>query len=152
QGPGVSVFLNIGPYGDIDHDGVNDGVDPCVDTDGDGFSDPTFVGQCPPDNCPHVANPDQTDTDGDGVGDACDPCPTGGDTAPAGDGLCGSADTCPDGATTDTTDTDHDGVGDACDNCVDVPNPDQADRDGDGYGDACQPTLEFEGIREDGGE
>lgn len=38
------------------------------DEDGDGIPD-----AC--DNCPHVANADQTDGDGDGVGDACDPNP-----------------------------------------------------------------------------
>jgi hypothetical protein len=38
------------------------------DEDGDGIPDAL-------DNCPHVANPDQTDRDGDGVGDACDPNP-----------------------------------------------------------------------------
>jgi len=37
------------------------------DMDGDGFSDSV-------DNCPTIANADQTDSDGDGVGDACDNC------------------------------------------------------------------------------
>ncbi|HXU11958.1 MAG TPA: FG-GAP-like repeat-containing protein, partial [Candidatus Binatia bacterium] len=150
---GVSVFLNIGPYGDIDHDGINDGSDPCVDTDGDGFADPAFdATECPPDNCPAVANAAQADADGDGAGDACDPCPLdpGGD--PDGDGVCGGNDNCPHLATDDTADADHDGLGDACDNCPDVLNGDQADRDGDGSGDACQPTLDLRDIRQDGGE
>jgi hypothetical protein len=38
------------------------------DGDGDGY--PRGV-----DNCPEVANPEQTDSDGDGRGDACDNCP-----------------------------------------------------------------------------
>lgn len=40
---------------------------PAADADGDGLADDA-------DNCPAVANPEQTDTDGDGRGDVCDPC------------------------------------------------------------------------------
>jgi hypothetical protein len=51
------------------------------------------------DNCPAVANSDQTDTDNNGVGDACEA---------AGE-----------------LDTDGDGIPDATDNCILIANPDQ---------------------------
>jgi hypothetical protein len=47
----------------------------CLDTDGDGVRDYA-------DNCPTVANPDQTDSDGDGIGDACEATPTPTPTPP----------------------------------------------------------------------
>jgi len=55
--------------------------DPNADFDGDGVPDVS-------DDCPEVADPDQTDTDGDGAGDACD-----GDDD--GDGVMDEDDDCP---------------------------------------------------------
>jgi hypothetical protein len=58
-----------------------------ADADGDGLADAQ-------DNCPTVANGDQTDSDGDGVGDACDQClgTTGGLVTQQG---CSVAQLCP---------------------------------------------------------
>ena len=81
------VTLRLTDGGAGDQDGQADGVihDPGAparsltpaDADGDTVPDST-------DNCPSVANTDQSDADGDGVGDACDAPPP----APADAGEC----------------------------------------------------------------
>jgi cysteine-rich repeat protein len=86
----------------------------CIPPSGDKDDDKVFNAV---DNCPFVANADQTDSDKDGFGDACDVCDGVADPA-QGDG-------------------DGDGVGDACDNCATTPNADQQDSDSNGFGDAC---------------
>jgi hypothetical protein len=168
---GVVVLPNIS-VPDADHDGIPDAVDPCTDTDGDGFGNPGFpANTCSADNCPRVPNPAQTDSDHDGVGDACDLCPNVADpgqgdrdkdgigdacdpcTDSDGDGLgdpgfpantC-PVDNCPLTPAAVTTDTDGDGVGDACDNCPFIPNSDQADIDRDHRGDACDSCIDSDG-------
>ncbi|MFO0611902.1 MAG: thrombospondin type 3 repeat-containing protein [Polyangiaceae bacterium] len=108
---------------------------PDEDTDGDGFDNKI-------DDCPFVANPDQSDGDGDGAGDACDTkedaCANQADDDGDGkidcdDENCASAPACAD----PTGDVDGDVVANDKDNCPNVSNPDQADTDGDGVGDAC---------------
>ena len=66
-GPGgklgqVSLTMTYADCPDVNGDGLHD------DADGDGVL-------LPPDNCPDVVNPDQTDSDGDNLGNACDATP-----------------------------------------------------------------------------
>ena len=105
------------------------GLNALADTDGDGVYDFT-------DNCPSVANANQTDSDGDGFGDVCDVCPGFDDGADAdGDSVPDDCDNCPDVSNTDQIDADTDGFGDACDVCP--GGDDSLDADGDGVPDDC---------------
>jgi hypothetical protein len=104
------------------------------DSDGDGTSD-----LC--DNCPSVANPDQTDTDFDGLGDVCnDSLDTDGDE------FRDVIDNCSVTPNADQADGDADNVGDVCDNCSVDPNFDQSDVDGDLDGDVCDVDADGDGL------
>ncbi len=56
-----------------------------------------------------------------------------------GDGVYNPADNCPLTWNPGQEDADGDGVGDACDNCPLIFNPGQQDSDHDGHGDPCDP-------------
>ncbi len=73
-----------------------------LDSDGDGVPDDD-------DNCPAIANPDQSDVNGNGIGDVCD---TGSDTD--NDGLSDAYEV-QIGTDPNNPDTDGDGVGDGAD-------------------------------------
>jgi DNA-binding beta-propeller fold protein YncE len=104
---GIAVGGCRGPEGDCDGDGLDDGVD----------------------DCPLVANPDQSDVDGDDSGDSCDNCPSLMNADQADADANGVGDAC--------QDIDADGVPDIFDNCPRVANSLQENADGDAHGDVC---------------
>ncbi len=89
------------------------------------------------DNCPALANADQTDTDSDLQGDVCDPCPVDATNDEDNDSVCFGADNCPFDTNPEQWDADSDAVGNVCDNCRYDANTDQVDTDSDGPGDVC---------------
>lgn len=93
------------------------------DSDADGVSD-----TC--DNCPDLANPDQSDCDGNGIGDACE----------LADGL---ASDCNDNGIPDNCETDCNGNG-LADEC-DIADGTSADCDANGIPDECQEDCNFNG-------
>jgi len=112
------------------------GCKPNGDKDSDGVFDDL-------DNCPAVANSDQSDQDMDMIGDVCD-------TDNDNDGVLDAVDNCPLVYNPSQLDGDNDGIGIHCDedfdndgvlnsndNCPDKANTDQIDTDGDKKGDVC---------------
>ena len=92
----------------------------CADSDHDGYGDSDDPSNtCPPDNCPEVFNPEQSDSDGDLIGDACDACPIDPDNDADEDAWCANVDNCPEVFNPDQADSDGDGVGNAC-CCIDL--------------------------------
>src|SRR5262249_3317769 len=126
--------------------GVETGIVPgfsLVEIDCSLDSDHDLVLECV-DNCPTVANSDQTDADADGWGDACDNCPSVANPSQSdadNDGRGDACDNCPAIANPNQSDVDADGIGDSCDNCQTIPNPDQFDCDGNGIGEVCDDTC-----------
>ncbi len=117
----------------------------CPDFDNDGIPDDV-------DNCPTVANPDQSNQDGDATGDVCD-------SDLDGDGVDNTDDNCPRTDNPGQEDANGDGVGDACsddadgdgvldgnDNCPATANADQSDIDSDGQGDVCDDDMDGDGV------
>ena len=116
------------------------GWDVYCDSDGDGLLNSE-------DNCPTIANSDQSDTDGDCIGDVCDEFPeiydlTQPDTD--SDNIGDACDSCPNDP---ENDADSDGMCEDVDNFLNNSNPGQEDLrppQGNGIGDACDCEGDFD--------
>ena len=147
----ISATLTV-QVGDSDGDGIVDASDNCpsmanadqTDTDGDGVGD-----VC--DNCINIPNSNQLDTDGDGIGNVCDPdddndgCLDIEDAFPLDPSECSDSDGDGTGDNADT-DNDNDGVLNSLDNCEFTPNSDQLDTDSDGIGNVCDADDDGDGF------
>ena len=145
---------------DRDDDGCRDGTTEDPDGDEDKYPDDS-------DNCPDVANPDQSNRDratGDTQGDACDD-DLDGDGKDNEDDACDGPnsqlnwislstgdeitdrddDGCKDGSSEDP-DSDNDSYPDDNDNCPNDQNSGQENRDNDRHGDACDNDVDGDGI------
>ena len=134
-GHGCEVLLDAADF-DVDGDGFGDGL--LSLPEGSYYPDIQATFAC--DNCPDIANADQSDLDCDDIGDACDNCATvsnNGQYDSDTDGLGDDCDDCPFDLDPQQRDGDTDGIGDACDLCPFTPNPSQLDDDLDRVGDAC---------------
>ncbi len=100
---GIDILTNTGAPGGLIGTGGGPGPGVDGDIDGDGILDGV-------DNCINVPNPDQTDTDGNGVGDVCE-----GNFDRDDDGIPNILDNCVDIPNPDQFDSDGDGIGNACD-------------------------------------
>lgn len=150
---------------DSDGDGIGNNTDP--DDDNDGIPDEEDTDSTNPDadgdgvydgvdNCPAVANANQSNFDQDAQGDACD-TDDDNDTV-----LDAAPDNCPFVANQDQLNTDGDEKGNACDNdddndtvidasdnCPVDDNPDQLDSDGDGIGNVCDDDDDNDTVADD---